>query len=236
MILPGMTYPELINEVSKDSEKLIDIMFREVLKIRKPKILRDRYPDGKTLPTATYRSKVTGNKYYIQPRAKYDPTQKISKLAATANIFTQTYDSQGKMIWMKVPLYNEDFYRKMRLYGENPESSNLIEAYIYTPHFLKRYNERFLKGNEEEDMIKILETYLSRNSTRIFSHTEGKWKYENEDRIGYEMRVSDGVELGMIVRDGIFQANTFISDEMLREDQNCLLGKSGYLWETYMDI
>ena len=118
MILPGMTYQELINEVSKDSEKLIDIMFREVLKIRKPKILRDRYPDGKTLPTTTYRSKVTGNKYFIQPRAKYDPTQKISKLASTANIFTQTYDSQGKMIWMKVPLYNEDFYQKMRLYGE----------------------------------------------------------------------------------------------------------------------
>ena len=235
MILPEMTYPELINEVTKDSEKLIDIMFREVLKIRKPKILRDKYPDGKTLPLTTYKSNLTGNKYYIQPRAKYDPTQKIKKLAATANVFTQTCDSHGKTIWIKVPLYNEDFYEKMKLYGEDPENSILIEAYIYYPHFLNRYNERFL-GNKETDMIKILETYLSRNTTRIFSHTEGKWKYEQEDRLGYETRVQDGVELGMIVRDGIFQANTFISDDMLREDQNYILGKSGYLWETYMDI
>lgn len=241
MIIPGMTYQELITEVSKDSDKIFDIIFREVLSIRKPKELRDRYPDGKTLKTVTYKSRVTGNKYFIQPKAKYDPTQKVSKLAGTGNVFVRSYDSRGKQVWIKVPVVSKKFMEalisskdqdKLRL----ARSSNMFEAYIYTPHFLRRYNERFLhRADLEDNLQSVLEIYLSRNSTRICNHVSGKWEHETEDRLGYETRVQDGVELGMIIRDWIFQSNTFISDEMLREDQEWL-GKTGEVWKKYLEI
>lgn len=237
MILPNMTFGELCKEVSRDAGSIWSKIGHAAYAIRKPKEIRDRWPEGRYLKRIEHTSKNTGNHYFILPKVTYERNYS-TKLGASAKVFVKTFDEHGGVLWMVVPTIKsteryESAQEKLDKMSELGPGDLHIRpneelAVIYTPHFLQRYEERFLKSGET-DLQVILETYLKRTNVKVFNWTTYK------ELLGYETRVKDGIELGIVVRDGILQSNTFISDDMLRENQN-YLGKEGFSWEQLMDF
>lgn len=77
---------------------------------------------------------------------------------------------------------------------------------MFTPHFFKRYRERFL-NNENLSVDRIIELFDRNNIAKAKTDEEGVW-------IG-----SDGYFMGKSVADGLDICVTYVSFRMLREDQ-----------------
>lgn len=108
--------------------------------------------------------------------------------------------------------YNDDF----GLNGIMVESSNqgLIH---YTPHFLERYNERFL-GGEKMFKLDLLKRFIPNNSMEVIKVLPSE--DNNEQRIF--ARLKEGIGLGFkesVVGKEFFHFKTFISVDMIQARQ-----------------
>lgn len=105
----------------------------------------------------------------------------------------------------------------------------------YTPHFLERYNERFL---HEPDISKIelLKRYLSKNSVSYMKYVPDTDDMKNR----FFARSREGVGLGYIetmsgILNTINHFKTFIANDMIYENQQANFNASGIAYETYWD-
>lgn len=105
----------------------------------------------------------------------------------------------------------------------------------YTPHFLERYNERFLR-HENLSKIDLFKRFIQMNTlevTKLIPDTETKQnrifgKFTEGIGLGYEERLD---EIGK----AICQFKTFISNDMIRESQMDDFESACSLFEEYME-
>ncbi len=103
----------------------------------------------------------------------------------------------------------------------------------FTPHFLSRYNQRFL-GQPNLSKLEILKIFLEKNSFGFVQYLPATYGMENGIFIKYE----DGIGLGFyednkgpILR--IFHLKTFITDDMIKGNQEDYLDQMAKLHKEY---
>jgi len=105
----------------------------------------------------------------------------------------------------------------------------------YTPHFLERYNERFLH-EPNISKIELLKRYLSKNSVSYMKYVPDTDDMKNR----FFARSREGVGLGYIetmsgILNTINHFKTFIANDMIYENQQANFNASGIAYETYWD-
>ena len=83
---------------------------------------------------------------------------------------------------------------------------------MFPPHFFQRYRDRFMEGNNDIKGIDLIKYFFCRNPT--FSSDETV-----EDKRIFQTSCEDGVCLGIEKEKNIFIQRTFITYEMLKNDQ-----------------
>ena len=83
---------------------------------------------------------------------------------------------------------------------------------MFPPHFFQRYRDRFMEGNNDIKGIDLIKYFFCRNPT--FSSDESV-----EDKRIFQTSCEDGVCLGIEKEKNIFIQRTFITYEMLKNDQ-----------------
>ena len=114
----------------------------------------------------------------------------------------------------------------------SPESKEFIH---FTPHFLERYNERFLK-QEYIEKNELLKHFITHNAlgTGVHAIDDDEIKYENF------VRFNEGIGLGYVeqfndISTSIVHHKTFISNEMIHCDQKKLFELSGDEQKRYWE-
>lgn len=223
-----MNYTEVRSDLRKDIVKIGEIVERIVSDIKRPKLIRDKFPGGLIITGKTYSSKITKNKYTIALKVIYKGKR---HLVSHNIVLLKILDSHGKPLWIHVdPKILFELPGTTVVDGEITTEQPVIS--VYTPHFADRYNERFLHS-QGIDHQAILENFLFRNRAKIIFNPKEKWKYETDDLIGYMGKVNDGIALGMEKDQGFTQWNTFISKEMLRNGQHEIPDSA---WEKLMEF
>lgn len=102
--------------------------------------------------------------------------------------------------------------------------------YWFTPHFLKRYNERFLKqGNISK--LDLLKRFILVNKAGVADY--------NENDQSILCRFTEGIGLGNleIVNNQIylFHLRTFISDQMAFDEQQHFIEKAHEYYDVYCE-
>ena len=102
------------------------------------------------------------------------------------------------------------------------------KLYRYSPHFLIRYNERFLK-QENISKLDILKRFISVNKAGIMEIND------NNDYIF--CRFTEGIALGVIeiidYQKRIYHFRTFISNQMVYDDQQNSVELASKYYEQY---
>lgn len=111
-------------------------------------------------------------------------------------------------------------------------NGDLLKLYRFSSHFLDRYNERFLK-QENVSKLEILKRFLKNNSVG----TTEFGKEINDIEQWIFSRFSEGIALGLVERLSsdwrIYHFRTFISNEMVFEDQQKSITKASEFYKTY---
>ena len=210
MIVETMTFKEIRKEIKKDAEKI---------RYRADKERNKRNLDYCT-KREVWKSDRTKNEYVIY----YIVEQRGEYILRTAQIYIKI-EMKNKLCYMTFPHHFWD--------GETANDERDPAIFVYTPHFVKRYNERYLKsnlGNQE-----IFEEYLKRdNGISWIPGRKDSWKHKTEETQGIELRGNGGIILGMrkTGEEEIIICNTFISENLLRKDQE-ELKISDWLRENY---
>jgi hypothetical protein len=122
--------------------------------------------------------------------------------------------------------FNDDF----GLNGIMVDSSNrgLIH---YTPHFLDRYSERFLRTNKV-NRLELLKRFIPNNSIEVIKVLDDS---ENNDKRIFG-RFKEGIGLGFkeaFHGKDIFHFKTFISFEMIQERQLDVFNMTSKIYDEY---
>lgn len=101
------------------------------------------------------------------------------------------------------------------------------QAIRFSPHFFKRYKERLSEVGDwkvkaqlraSKTLIEIIATYVRRNLYMSWVEAEGEFPYEG--KVPIFSPVADGIALLEWIKDkDLLQANTFITRDMLNEEQ-----------------
>lgn len=121
----------------------------------------------------------------------------------------------------------------------SPDKINIKDTVtVYTPHFFKRYNERFLK-NDKLSLEELIDTYFRRNGSKMAS-IKKVTKEDGTIDLLVSAKSLDGVGLGKIdlKHSKSIILKTFISNDLLFDDQDKLRdeGEIGKLIKEYTDI
>jgi hypothetical protein len=103
----------------------------------------------------------------------------------------------------------------------------------YTPHFLERYNERFLH-EPNISKVELLKRYLSKNSVAYMKYVPDTDDMKNR----FFARSREGVGLGYIetisgILNTINHFKTFIANDMIFENQQANFTASSIGYKTY---
>jgi len=100
----------------------------------------------------------------------------------------------------------------MNFYMMDDTNTSIVH---YTPHFIERYAERFLR-DKSLSKVEIMRKYIVNNGIRAFQQFDDKFFAKTED----------GIEVGEIesIKNGhfFFHAKTFLSFDLLKENQTNL--------------
>lgn len=190
MILPTMTYKEMYDHLSADKQK-VDIRKEYFM----PKAVRAFKKKTKFPAWEIYEYTVpaTNNKYVIYFYAE----SRLQAGKPEAGSFSIVYNGKNRFIvkWGAGP------------YKHTPDSDMMAvrQIHAYTPHFMQRYTERFLK-DETLTANEVAARYLSRNTIAMpLQQNEGINR--NHEKYGekgqYAFRVRDGVCFSYSLVDGI---------------------------------
>lgn len=180
MILPTMTYKEMYDHLAADKKKVdikIDYLLPKAIKSFKKTM---RFPAWElydyTIPS-------TNNKYviyfYAESRARIENPEIGS--------FTIVHNGKHRFIVK----WGAGGYK----HTPDGEMMAIRQIHAYTPHFLQRYNERFLK-NESLTINEIAAIFLSRNKRfdPLQQNSEINRNYEKYGITGkYSFLVRDGI-------------------------------------------
>lgn len=185
MIIDTMSLEEMQKEVEKDSKRLWDRTHRFVDESRRFFLKTEHFPAYRRLE---WESPLTHTKWVICIFALNRSFRK-----KTGILHYAPYQSYGLGAVL------------LRLWDD-------LTIENITPHFLSRYNERFLKPHEISlSGLELIEFYMSHNPGSSFDY---------DDDIGrYVSSVNDGLVLGQYINGKCLQANTFVSNDMLFESQ-----------------
>ncbi len=105
----------------------------------------------------------------------------------------------------------------------------------YSPHFLERYNERFLH-EPNVSKIELLKRYLSKNSVSYLKYVPDTDDMKNR----FFARSREGVGLGYIetmsgILNTINHFKTFVSKDLIFENQKMDFAVAGIAYKTYWD-
>lgn len=189
MILPSMTYKEMYDHFAADKHK-VDIKKEQLTsKAIKSFKKKDKFPAWElyeyTIPS-------TNNKYiiYFYAETRFN----IEKPGIGS--FSIVYNGKNRF----VVKWGASGYK------HTPDSPlmGIRQIHAYTPHFLERYNERFLK-NESLTPNEIACLYLSRNTIAmpLRQNEEINRNYQKYDKNEYAFRVRDGICFSYSLVDGI---------------------------------
>ena len=89
--------------------------------------------------------------------------------------------------------------------------------WVYIPHFLNRYRERFVK-DATLDKIQLIKDYIRRNKLNLRTYIKST-KYPDS----YYAIINDGLCLCTDHGKGIIEVKTFLTWDMLGEDQDILV-------------
>lgn len=190
MILPTMTYKEMYDHLSADKQK-VDIRKEYFM----PKAVRAFKKKTKFPAWEIYEYTVpaTNNKYVIYFYAE----SRLQAGKPEAGSFSIVYNGKNRFIvkWGAGP------------YKHTPDSDMMAvrQIHAYTPHFMQRYTERFLK-DETLTANEVAARYLSRNTIAMpLQQNDGINR--NHEKYGekgqYAFRVRDGVCFSYSLVDGI---------------------------------
>lgn len=190
MILPTMTYKEMYDHLSADKQK-VDIRKEYFM----PKAVRAFKKKTKFPAWEIYEYTVpaTNNKYVIYFYAE----SRLQAGKPEAGSFSTVYNGKNRFIvkWGAGP------------YKHTPDSDMMAvrQIHAYTPHFMQRYTERFLK-DETLTANEVAARYLSRNTIAMpLQQNDGINR--NHEKYGekgqYAFRVRDGVCFSYSLVDGI---------------------------------
>ena len=190
MILPTMTYKEMYDHLAADKQK-VDIRKEYFM----PKAVRAFKKKTKFPAWEIYEYTVpaTNNKYVIYFYAE----SRLQAGKPEAGSFSIVYNGKNRFIvkWGAGP------------YKHTPDSDMMAvrQIHAYTPHFMQRYTERFLK-DETLTANEVAARYLSRNTIAMpLQQNDGINR--NHEKYGekgqYAFRVRDGVCFSYSLVDGI---------------------------------
>lgn len=214
MILENMSKKEIYKELKLDKERIERIVDRDLdsLSITDIRKIRDKYSGKYTFPRRTLKSPVTGNQYFIRTRVINVTRDKVQ---ANAGVFVKTV-FKNETVFIVVP---SDVWGYEHLL--NSKIKQTFALTVYTSHFIKRYEERYLKSGKT-DLIELFDIYLNKLTTVALQIQHIDWKYETEKVRGCTFRVTGGLALGMEKKydEHFVIANTFVSDDLLRKNQS----------------
>ena len=159
------------------------------------------------------------NKYYHQI-FEYKSSQKNNWL-----ILVDYYVAEPTF---QVVVYylNEFGFNAMRVDADQKTLSH------YSSHFLDRFNERYLK-QENTSKLELLKRFLTKNSAGVIEGINNSGSYVNR----FFGRVRDGINLGYVESinylNKIIYNKTFISNDMIFENQKGFFDLTGEYYQTY---
>lgn len=198
MITMNMNSKEIFKELRKDYQTILNVVDGEIDRSRH-KILKI-YQRTKSPPVPFKETKiinVSGNQYRAIIRAWPDK----GGFSKEATIFI---------------IINNGVTGKKNVILFPSLDAKLRNIIIFEAHFMKRYRERYLKS-DNINFEDIVDKYMRSNPAMITTiipevQKEGEWDLEG--------RLNDGVALGIYQKEErFFRFITYISDEMLRENQ-----------------
>lgn len=190
MILPTMTYKEMSDHLAADKQK-VDIKKEYLL----PKAIK-KFKKTMQFPAwelFEYTIPSTNNRYVIYFYAESRAQAEKPEIGS----FTIIYNGRQRFVaqW------------KAGGYKHTPDSELMLvrQIHAYTPHFLQRYKERFLK-DESLTSNEVAARYLSRNTFPMPLQQNDEIN-RNHEKYGingqYAFRVRDGFCFSYTVVDGV---------------------------------
>lgn len=193
MIVNSMTYSDILNLYLKDQVGIIKHKMDEAYAIGRRWSIKTTSKQLQFMNPIEFQSKKTGLNYIIQ----------------IVN-FGNTYSKKDRI---GVGLYSY-FYKDYGLHAATITNDiDGIKFNILTPHFLDRYRERYLKDKTILKIQAILRFYMS-NRSYLYTDIPSE-KYSGNCYIV----CNDGLGLGIMHNKHIVEFKTFITFEMLHQDQ-----------------
>lgn len=199
MIVETMNYEDIIKTIENDVEKELH---RRIFGISTDK---------------KYRKFILKNN--ITGEYKFKPVKLVTK---DKNVYFIRPWTKGKSDFRKYGLlytfymiyHLKDGYHACMICNSNMLIRRKESSFaFFTPHVFKRYCERFKKTNDIT--VDMIHRFIDDNST-ITSQPFIKKKYKEIGRYGYS---HNGVFIGSRINDRAIEFRTFITKDMLRENQ-----------------
>lgn len=240
MITYSMTYKEMYEDFNKDRERLIYKVNHYYL----PKAIKE-LSTSKSFPAwkkYDYVSPFTRNKYVI------------FYYAANSQDVNNPIKSVFSVVYYDTTLYIFKWLVSGYRHTPEREIEGVRTIYIYTQHFLQRYNERFLKDNTH-DIFDVAINFIARNPENLpINITKGInrniEKYGNDGKRGF--KVKDGICFAMSAIEGqasedgdknkdivdaiVVLFTTFVPEsQMTPEQQEAVLQENWDKWIHYCE-
>lgn len=198
MIVDSMTYEEVVAEFKKEWRNYFPSILNRYIEDNKYRRYMLKAKDNELVFFKPIElTSPRGNKYILQINSKGRSDYKKYGLLYT--VYMYYHRPEGIYVAMLGSIGSwttkDDFYN------------------IYTPHFFDRYRERELKDIHKPKLQTIID-FFTHNATGQYINVDND-KYKNS--IFYT--VPTGVMLGSIYNDYIFELRTYITFDMLRDEQ-----------------
>jgi hypothetical protein len=215
MITMNMNSDEIFKELKRDYQTVLDVIDRETSR-NSHKIIKIYQRTKSSVPFKEAKIiNVSGNQY----RALIVAWPDKGEISSNTTIYSIVENGiTGKKNVILFPPFND----------------NLKSIIVFEAHFMRRYRERYLKS-DNMSFEEIVDSFMRSNpiiSAMVSdAQKEGEWDLE--------ARLNDGVALGIYQKDTrFFRFITYISDEMLRENQIHLTddSPSGQVLQIYRKL
>lgn len=204
----NMNSDEIFKELKRDYQTVLDVIDRETSR-NSHKIIKIYQRTKSSVPFKEAKIiNVSGNQYRVLIVAWPDK----GEISSNTTIYSIVENGiTGKKNVILFPPFN----------------GNLKSIIVFEAHFTRRYRERYLKS----DNMSFMRSNPIISAMVSDAQKEGEWDLE--------ARLNDGVALGIYQKDTrFFRFITYISDEMLRENQIHLTddSPSGQVLQIYRKL
>ena len=212
MVVETMTYKEIWSEINKDYKGIIQYKLQDADKILRKKVIA---------------SSSTQKIIRISPIRFKSKSTNLNHCLIPYCLGKTDYKKNGMLFVLYSYIYRKYGIYAFSLNGEKYETLN-----VYTPHLFSRYRERFLDDSSLK-MEEVMEEFFINNVVSPIEEINNE-KYPDS----FFSTVKDGVLLGVKQPDNILEFKTFLSSELLRNQQIDLHnsqneGNKKYLEEIY---